>query len=324
MTSSTESPSDLSNLTVDDVTEPQWRRRAGWAKRATADLSDALLRLLFRLLPSSPRTERWAVAWAFRYRGRPRFARLRYGGEVWVDPTDYLQALVCYTGLFEPHCHRVLARLLRPGHVAVDIGANIGIFSVFMGRAVGPSGRVVAVEAVPPHVDVLTRNLRRNRLEQVTVVATAVGANEGELVLSRPKGGNRGAFTAGGVDSVESYSVTVRRLDDVLAECDLPQVDVLKMDIEGSECAALRGAERLLAEQRPTLLMELNATALERCGASCAEAVSLLTAAGYRGWSVRPRGLEAMTTGDEVTFDECVFVHPSRRDHLRALRLDGA
>ena len=291
-------------------------------RRVTAyRMVDLALRYACRLLPPAEWIERCALWWGVRYRPAPRVVRLRSGPSMLVDPTDYLQSIIYYFGAFEPHCLRLVQRCLGEGSVFLDVGANIGVYTLTAAAAVGRGGRVVAIEAAPANVKLLQDNIGRNGFSQVTVVAVAVGSDPGTAVIRRPTGGNRGMFTLGQVDGVDEASVPVRRLDAVLSEQQCSNVDVVKMDIEGSEYRALQGATDLVRRCLPTFFLEINDSALRACGSSATDVKELLNDAGYQGWIIGRRGLTRIEAGMEHRCDECLFVHPNRPAHWRCLGL---
>jgi len=163
-------------------------------------------------------------------------------------------------GTFEKAELEFANRYVRHGDVAFDIGANVGIFSVVLGAAVGKSGRIVAIEPVSENISRLKKNLAKNKLENVDVVPVALGATEGRMVLHMANdaayhslGVVDPAFSAGG-----EIFVAVRRLDDVWIEMGRPFVTFVKMDVEGAESDVLRGATELLGTCCPVLLIEAN------------------------------------------------------------------
>jgi FkbM family methyltransferase len=245
---------------------------------------------------------------------------LRSGAKIHVDRADHLQLLIYYLGVFEPHAVAILRRSVRPGATVVDVGANIGVYSIESALAVGPKGRVVSIEAAPGHVQKLRENVDLNRMTNVVVVETALGAAPGEGRLSLPDGDNLGMFTLGSVSGSQSHIVAVRTLDDVLGELGVDRVDFVKIDIEGSEYRALCGAKTTVTRDRPTILIELNEVALRRCSSSSAEVKKLLDSFGYRGWVVGCRSLEPINDlSVEHHCDECLFVHRSNTALMRDL-----
>jgi FkbM family methyltransferase len=148
----------------------------------------------------------------------------------------------------------------------VDVGANVGYYTLLAARRVGPGGRVVAVEPSPLAADRLDDTLRRNAIEQVHLFRCGLGRAAGEAILydSLPRNhtptmlGNPGA---------PGRTVPIRTLDELAETCGLSRIDLLKLDVEGYEPEVLVGANRLLAEKRITaILCEFNEHWLNRAG----------------------------------------------------------
>jgi FkbM family methyltransferase len=229
--------------------------------------------------------------------------------------------LLYYLGTFEPYCLSYLHRCAGKGSTIVDVGANVGFYTIESSLSVGPTGRVISIEAAPSHVRSIRENVRLNEFENVKVIETAVGDTNGEAVLTLPSGDNLGAFTLGRVIGEQAYSVTVKRIDDILQEQGTASVDFIKMDIEGSELRALRGAEQTLKSDRPAILLELNSAALQRCGSSVAEVKEFLDRHGYKGWILTRTTARPIENSDTHSCDECLFIHRENISLIKALRL---
>lgn len=169
-------------------------------------------------------------------------------------------------------------KALMRGDTALDIGANVGIFSLVMAVAVGAEGRVYSFEPLPANVARLRRNLGRNGFDDTFVFSLALGEADGRTRLrlaSDPAYPSLHAVEGGLADGTE-VAVEVRRLDSVWEELGKPRVAFVKMDVEGAEMDVLRGASKFLAACRPALLVEANsATQLEALR-------SILKVYGYR------------------------------------------
>jgi FkbM family methyltransferase len=240
------------------------------AHRGRGLVEAALVRLVMPLAPSTFVTSLpGGGTIALRYRERIGLSTLVYGS-------------------FEAAETQFLRRLARPGTTAFDAGANVGLFTVPLALAVGSQGRVLAFEPAPGTVARLRENLRRNGLENVSVVEAALGAKRGSatLVLEADSAYNSTAPTptaaAGGAE------VRVERLDDVWVEAGRPEVSVLKVDVEGAEVEVLAGAAELLRSGRPAVLVEASepsrAAAISRL---CAEQGYRLTpASGFQPWNL--------------------------------------
>jgi FkbM family methyltransferase len=176
---------------------------------------------------------------------------------------------------YEPFQTTLLERAARPGAVAVDVGANIGVHTVLLGRRVGPGGRVIAFEPDPTSASLLRRSLAANRLGNVTCEEAAVMGRPGTVALhlSRTNFGDHRVFD-GGDDARfnegrarERISVRAVALDDYLDEAGIRPA-LLKMDIQGAEMAALPGMMRTLSDPGVVLFCEYWPYGLRLAGAS--------------------------------------------------------
>jgi FkbM family methyltransferase len=158
-------------------------------------------------------------------------------------------------GLYELETARLLRRIVRPGMHVVDGGANLGFFTCRLGALVGPQGRVDAFEPDPLNRRRLGENLERNETAApVRVHALALSDRAERVTFHRPAPGTRrnhgesSRFPRGDVPTV-AFEVEAKRLDEAIEG--VPQI--VKLDLEGSELLALRGATRWLGSQRPPI-----------------------------------------------------------------------
>lgn len=283
---------------------------------------DALLRTGLRLVPPSPLAEGIALSWGYRFKPAPRIVRLRSGSRIRVASIDHLQLLIYYTGVFEPASISLLKRCVAPGDTVVDIGANIGFYTLESSNLVGPAGRVIAVEALPDHAQAVRDNLALNGIDNVTLLEIAVGDQESSGVLTRRSGDNLGMFTLGNVEGTEACQVRIGVLDNILGEQNVERVDFIKMDIEGSEFRALQGAAKTMESKRPTVLLEINEQALQDCGSSAQALIALLESFGYGGWEITRQGLQALgSIANPGPSRECLFIHRDARELRQKLRV---
>jgi FkbM family methyltransferase len=161
---------------------------------------------------------------------------------------------------YEPHLLAQVERRLRPGDVAFDVGANIGIYTVLAAHLAGPSGAVYAFEPDPQNVRYLRGNVAANGLGNVQLFDAAVSCVEGESTLYQDTTTTRTSSLlpdAWSPDPAPRIPLTVRTLvlDQFLPALD--RLDFIKIDVEGHEYEVLLGAQALLARFRPTLLAEV-------------------------------------------------------------------
>ncbi|MFO0902365.1 MAG: FkbM family methyltransferase [Pirellulales bacterium] len=182
---------------------------------------------------------------------------------------------------------RFVLEHLRPGDIAIDIGAHKGAFLYWMQRAVGRDGRVVAFEPQPELAQYL-RSLASDRgLDHVRVVNAALSHHPGVMTLTRagelPSPGARlhpDEVREEGIAGHVSFAVRVEALDKFLTQSDRP-VRLIKCDVEGHELAVFRGARRILEEDQPLLLFECERR--HHHGASIAPVFEYLQELGYSG-----------------------------------------
>jgi len=159
----------------------------------------------------------------------------------------------------------IMEQLLDGQSVFIDVGANHGEFSIAAAQIV-QQGKVIAFEPVSEHRERLLKNIHLNGFGNVHVMPVALGEHEGVLPLYDRQDTpftdgtkHEGLHTLFASDSRPHARgmVSVKKLDDVLGELNVTRIDVIKMDIEGAEWIALRGAMSTLARYRPTLILEI-------------------------------------------------------------------
>jgi FkbM family methyltransferase len=169
------------------------------------------------------------------------------------DPCHYDQLLT----LHEPEVVQWLSGFFKAGMTFIDIGANIGFYSIMAAQRVGSSGCVVAVEADPDVAAILRQNIECNVVENVRIVTGAAYRECGVVKLGRAAASSwySGLYYE---KAAEWVAVPAFTLDTLLREMAVPRVDLVKMDVEGAEGAVLEGMARILREEHPTLLVELH------------------------------------------------------------------
>jgi FkbM family methyltransferase len=283
---------------------------------------DAALRSALRVLPVTRLGEKLALLWGYRYGPEPRTIQLRSGLNFEYSKPDFIPLWLYYFGTFEPSALSYAKRASHGGQAVMDVGANLGFYSVELANVVH-GGRLIAVEAIPEHAASVRRNAALNGFGHIEVVQAAVGAQAGGFVrLELPKNGNSGMYSVASNSHDGGIEAPLTTIDDIVKQCRLDSLDFIKMDIEGSELAALQGAEDTLRRFNPTILVELNEPALSRFGASTSQVKSFLDQLGYIGWKITRRGTERISVGDDHYCDECIFVHRSKQGAMKLLALE--
>jgi len=167
-----------------------------------------------------------------------------------------------WLGTYEPNLQLAAQKLVSPGNMVYDIGANIGYISLMCANLTGEAGHIFSFEALPKNIDRFKGNVAINHLAgRITIVHAAVVSQSGPATFYTHASGAMGK-AAGSAGRDEDYldSVTVNgvALDDFVYLDNNPAPDVVKMDIEGGEGNALLGAQKLLSSYKPNFLIELH------------------------------------------------------------------
>ncbi|MDQ8728362.1 FkbM family methyltransferase [Bradyrhizobium sp. LHD-71] len=170
-----------------------------------------------------------------------------------------------------------LSRIVSPGSLVIDVGANVGFFTTRFADWVGKDGFVIAIEPDLENFEVLERRLsERDRVKRINAVAAG---EKGVLRLKRNEvhpGDHRIALDG---DGVEVASV---RLDDLLQLCPDRPLTLVKIDVQGAEMIVLSGASSILADKSPALLIEIDEAQLREFGTSSAALLDHLESFGYK------------------------------------------
>lgn len=211
-----------------------------------------------------------------------------FGAQFWCPAEWRGMSKMAYT--LREHWEPELVRLqdwVLPGGTVIDVGAHYGAYTVALSALVGPEGRVLAVEPADHALSVLRRNIEINAAENVTVLAAALGEESATATLHMHGDQSRASLNQFAEGDTGSQSVAVACLDDLVQG---GPVDFIKIDVEGYELPALRGADRILSENRPVVQFELQPGAATRGGFPAYGVWDLLKSHGYRFQRLLPNG----------------------------------
>jgi len=187
---------------------------------------------------------------------------------------DQARALIYYGNRFDHDEMNFIEQYLRPGDSFLDVGANVGLYSMFAATLIGPTGHIDAIEAVPRTARLLEENIRRNGLEQVvTIHRVAVGEREGTVTMDDSADGTNHISVGG-----SGVAVPCVRLGAIMQD---KKYAFGKMDIEGQELPTFRGStEKALSGNPPVWMIEVTAV-LFRYGLTVESLVDWVHQAGY-------------------------------------------
>jgi FkbM family methyltransferase len=186
-------------------------------------------------------------------------ARMQRGFDLVIDITDHTFRQLYFHGEYEPEVTRLIEHLAEPGQIWLDIGANVGYFSILLSKLVGDSGEVLAFEPNPLTRRFFELSVKRNGNRNIKIYSCALGASRSVAKLHIPK--NPGTILGGHGrpslirqrDTGETVGVEVEvlTLDSILGET---KIWGLKIDVEGYETEVLKGAQNLLVRNPPTVI----------------------------------------------------------------------
>ena len=239
-------------------------------------------------------------------------------------PRHLSAGILLLFGSYEPELRSCFQNFLRPGFVAVDVGANVGWHTLLMAKCVGDQGRVIAFEPNPSVRERLEFHVSLNRFRQVEVLPYALSDREGLVQFNAPPvddphcgdgcllsasmpgispGERNGASHRPAASAVpltgmpgttHQIEVKATPLDALLDRLALSRLDLMKMDVEGFEWSALSGSTQTIERFRPHIVFEFNREYIVRCNGSREQLSDFFTQHRYQLFIATRWGLEAV------------------------------
>jgi FkbM family methyltransferase len=198
-------------------------------------------------------------------------------------------------GDYEPTVQSAITKFLHPGMTFYDVGANAGFLTLLGAARVGPKGSVVSFEPHPETAAELRRQISANHLTNVEVIEAAICDRVGTAEFSDDTVAVMASLTSS-ASGHRTIKVKTETLDSIVANRALP--DLLKIDIEGAEIDALRGASKLISQKRPVLLVELHSPEI------AAQYDSLMKEFGYKTSAADGGEISAGDSGERFVVSE--------------------
>ena len=231
--------------------------------------------------------------------------KTRWGGILLIDTREsVLGPALLLHGLWETDVTRWFQETLRPGEVFVDVGANVGYYTLLASRLVGDAGRVVAIEAHPRMAELLRRNVIINGRFNISTWHRAAWWRAETLSLHARRhfaaNSSAGSLGESALQTLDDQEDVVRvdavPLDDLLS--DLPVVHLIKIDVEGAEVQVVKGLRATLEKNpRITVIFEWSPGQLEMVGNEPAALVELMEGHGFK-FRLMEDGLEPIRGED--------------------------
>jgi FkbM family methyltransferase len=190
-----------------------------------------------------------------------RYFRFRFpGGRIYLNLKRHRGMLSRAFGMYEPAKMEAVLKLLRPGSIFLDVGANIGDFSLLAASVTGSAGKVLAFEPEATNCYWIKRNIELNGYKNIEVFQLALSDRDGEASLYLGDRCDYHSLLKGQPERQAGIiAVKIRTLDSFLEELGQDRVDMIKVDVEGAELEVLRGARETLRRNPDiVLLLELH------------------------------------------------------------------
>lgn len=224
-----------------------------------------------------------------------------FGQRIYVCLSDVgVSKGIFLTSNWEPEVGKSILSLINQDSYFLDIGANIGWFSLLVGDFIqkrNGSGRVISVEANPTILQYLMASVVDSGLSNLISIKPYAISNKYEIIqMESGVNGNVGGLKIGQLSensSIERNIIPTVILDDILK--DLPRLDMIKMDIEGAEPLALEGMSKMLYKFSPKIIMEINADGLKTVsGKSVTQLVKQMKSYGYTPYDIIKNGIDSV------------------------------
>jgi FkbM family methyltransferase len=232
-----------------------------------------------------------------------RRIRTKHGFLMDLNLQDWIPQDIFLMGEFEPSTTAVVKKLLRQGDVVVDVGANIGYFSLLFSQCVGSKGHVYSYEPVPQLASALQKNAELNKFKQISLSKLALSDHDGKA-----------QFYVGPVDNSGLSSLRQPRNSSIVLDVDLARFDeifshaedvaLIKIDVEGAELAVLRGMEGYLRNKRPNILVEVTNKFLNEMGDSEQSLLAYLKNLGYHCYVIGEARVELLQSQKQPLPDQ--------------------
>jgi FkbM family methyltransferase len=208
-----------------------------------------------------------------------------------IDRSREMGSSLFWTGFHEFKELMYLNRFLKPNMVALDVGANLGEYTLFMAKRL-PQGKVIAFEPFEKTRVELKHNCTINHLNNIDVKDYGLGVNEELVTLYEIDDTHEGLSTAFPADRTirNRFEIQLKSLDDELDVLKLNRLDFIKIDIEGGELFALQGSMQSLKQYRPLVMIEINDYTYKAAGYTSKDVNDFFTGLNYRAFQVNRDG----------------------------------
>lgn len=232
-----------------------------------------------------------------------------------IHPDMYFS--IAYTEyVFEPDSLDFIRDHLEPGQIVLDVGANVGYFSLFFSKIVGSTGRVIAFEPGEFAFNLLKQNRQLNKFDWLEIYQAGLGETDAITTLSSGQPGmevynSLGDICHPGADPSKFNRVSIQLFEGAswLENHNVNQIDLMKLDVEGGEYTVLKGMLKLFQARKITrLLIEMTYEMSNSFGYQPSDIISMLRDCGYDWFVLKGYGRLVPLVGNEIPTDSFMFV----------------
>jgi len=206
---------------------------------------------------------------------------------------EWIQQQIYFLDVFDERGIRFLQNHLNPGDIFLDIGANIGCYTLAASKMVTDTGKVYAFEAISGVFEKLTYNANINKLQNVVLENKAIYSKEDTLTFYVSARENMGMSSIFRHDTESGQTETVKAIsvDQYVTEKNIQKINVIKIDIEGAEMFALKGMTKTLQNLKPLVMIELSEDVLPNTTFSKNDVVLFMEDLGYEYKAINTNGM---------------------------------
>ncbi len=231
---------------------------------------------------------------------------------------NYLDYMVFATGSYEPAIAGLITSQINPGSTVMDIGANVGIHTITMGKAAGPNGKVYAFEPIGFLRKKIEENIWLNNLHNVEIIPSALSNQAGKQeIFFDENDSNLGTASLGKKSEQTNLEIDIKVGDEVAQELGISQLDLMKIDVEGFELKVLKGLESTISKLRPRIIFEFDVNYIKRVeeeGMDVKEEIfSYFSSKNYQLFEIANHGLINIDSAEGFPWSSNVFALPLKQ-----------
>lgn len=208
--------------------------------------------------------------------------RLPLGYDLWLNNTGYLDKQIITKGAFEPLTTKAIKRFVKSGDVVIDVGANIGYYTVLLSKLVGATGKVFAFEPTKHFGGVLRDNIEINHLNNIEIIDLGLSNQVQDLVIDIGPSSATLHSPAGFDKVINTEKISLTTLNAFLRERAPERIDFIKIDIDGHEPLFFDGAWDALERYSPIIIFEVSHLHYLEAGVAAWDFYDLVRSKGYK------------------------------------------